>query len=500
MKNRLFACMVLCLALPASSGRANNVSLSNLSMEAQNLSGHYTFVQFDLSWENSFRDATNWDACWVFAKFRVGGGAWSHATLNATGHTAPVGSTISISPDSKGAMIHRDSEGSGTFSLTGVRLRWNYGTDGVPDDAEVMVKVFALEMIQVPTGTFAAGDGLSDASQFTLTTINTGDAAADPAGTGSLGGKAGGYPEGMTAPDNSSWPNGYNGFYCMKYELTQEQMVEYLNTLTYAQQAGRTTNAPNSAAGTSAFSSGFGMGIEIKTPGISTSLPAVYACDYNNDGSYNQPDDGQNVPCNMIFWKDLAAYADWACLRPMTELEYEKACRGVGVTPVAGEFAWGSTSIAGSFYTYSNAGSANESIATNYSTTAGNCATTQTAGRMLRVGIFAANAVNTGRTTSGGTYYGIMEMSGNLMEMCVTIGHATGRAFTGNHGNGALDASGDADVSAWPGTDGVGKGNRSHSWGSSGSYLLNRVSDRTNATNSSAGGSTTGIRCLRTSW
>ena len=32
-----------------------------------------------------------------------------------------------------------------------------------------------------------------------------------------------------------------------------------------------------------------------------------------------------------ISWPDLLAYADWAALRPITELEYEKAARGVDV-------------------------------------------------------------------------------------------------------------------------------------------------------------------------
>ena len=41
---------------------------------------------------------------------------------------------------------------------------------------------------------------------------------------------------------------------------------------------------------------------------------------------------------------DGAAYADWSGLRPMTELEFEKACRG-NQTPVANEFAWGTASI-----------------------------------------------------------------------------------------------------------------------------------------------------------
>ena len=65
-----------------------------------------------------------------------------------------------------------------------------------------------------------------------------------------------------------------------------------------------------------------------------------------------------------------------------------------------------------------------------------------------------------------------MELSGNLWERCVTIGHPKGRAFKGTHGDGNLDSSGYADVPDWPGKDGAGGGNRGGVWSSpSGKYL-----------------------------
>ncbi|MBK6755576.1 MAG: hypothetical protein IPG69_18790 [Flavobacteriales bacterium] len=39
-----------------------------------------------------------------------------------------------------------------------------------------------------------------------------------------------------------------------------------------------------------------------------------------------------------------------------------------------------------------------------------------------RVGAFAANVGNIGRVPSGGSYYGIMELSGNVNERAITIG------------------------------------------------------------------------------
>lgn len=54
----------------------------------------------------------------------------------------------------------------------------------------------------------------------------------------------------------------------------------------------------------------------------------------------NEPDDGAWVSANDLSWMDGAVLADWAALRPFTELEFEKAARGP-VVPVADEFAWG---------------------------------------------------------------------------------------------------------------------------------------------------------------
>jgi hypothetical protein len=49
-----------------------------------------------------------------------------------------------------------------------------------------------------------------------------------------------------------------------------------------------------------------------------------------------------------------------------------------------------------------------------------------------------------------------MELSGNLWERVVTVGNATGRTFSGVHGNGTLTAGGAADVSGWPAAAGTG--------------------------------------------
>jgi len=147
----------------------------------------------------------------------------------------------------------------------------------------------------------------------------------------------------------ATFPFGYNGFYTMKYEVSQEEYCSFLNTLTYDQQVTRMAAAPNSAIGTLAVSTSSIPAncrnwIKIKKQGVVSNIPAVVGCDMNNNGTFDEADDGKDVACNWLSWADLMAYLDWAALRPMTEFEFEKICRGPN-TPVANEYPCGTTNI-----------------------------------------------------------------------------------------------------------------------------------------------------------
>jgi formylglycine-generating enzyme required for sulfatase activity len=196
-------------------------------------------------------------------------------------------------------------------------------------------------------------------------------------------------------------------------------------------------------------------GIDIQTPGVAASFtPAVYACNLDGDANYNEAVDGEWIACNHISWMDGCAYVDWAGLRPMTELEYEKACRG-DQAAVSGEYAWGTSTIHASSYASLNAPGENNESPNAPSTTAGNASYSITDGAIdgpLRVGLFAT--ASSDRMTSGGSYYGIMEMSGNVWERVVTVGNAAGRSYTGLNGTGTLFLDGTANIDFWPGING----------------------------------------------
>ncbi|MBK8338912.1 MAG: hypothetical protein IPK99_02370 [Flavobacteriales bacterium] len=380
---------VAAAVLLSTFGKANNVQVANTILTGS--TGPTVQVQFDLSWENSWRGGavTNWDAAWIFVKYRTSlSGAWLHANLNNTGHVATTGSQIDLGllvPGTAynattnpvvGVFVYRNTTGTGNLSLPGTQLQWSIGALGLNYSDIAQIQVFAIEMVHVPQGAFAAGSGGTENSAFTLTTINTATASTTPSGSGSLGGQQGGFPTGQSAP-NANWPNGFSAFYCMKYELSQQGYVDFLNTLTYTQQVTRTENAPNSAAGTGALITGnlIRSGIDVQTPGVASTVPAVYACNLDGDAVYGEVTDGKNIACNWLSWGDLTAYLDWGGLRPMTELDFEKACRGT-IPAVPNGYPWGNTSIATSAYILINAGASNEGIATNYSTTSGNARTT----------------------------------------------------------------------------------------------------------------------------
>ncbi|MBN3036554.1 MAG: SUMF1/EgtB/PvdO family nonheme iron enzyme, partial [Bacteroidales bacterium] len=352
------------------------------------------------------------------------------------------------------------------------KLRWNYAADGVQQGDFKQVKVMGIEMVYIPQGDYFLGDGLANGTFRQVGNLNpapvtqssiivkcNGTSYDDPQleGAGILvDGDDGIDKDGTTAVDNPDYPMGFKAFYIMKYEISQGQWANFLNLLTPGQAQVRYYQTSSNRYT------------------LSGNAPSIVAA---------APDRA----CNFLSWMDGCAYADWSGLRPLTELEHEKVCRGIAA-PVSGEYAWGNTSICSTAYTLANNGQPNELI-TNPCTNTGNASYFTTSYYYitgpLRCGICAASAVNQTRQETGASFYGVMELSGNLSERTVTLGNIAGRSYTAIHGNGMLSAEGHADVENWPGMQGVvisgaeGSGFRGGDWSYAADYL--QVSSRYNA-------------------
>ena len=309
-------------------------------------------------------------------------------------------------------------------------IPWDIKADDLSPDETFEVRVFALEMVYIPEGSFLLGDG---ASQGTFHAGGHPERAyrvgAEPIlfknAEGGLWADAsqGDLPTGTKAPSawdapsgslSREYPSGYPPFYVMKYEITQGQYAAFLNTLGQSQAERR---YPDTGAGKFRF----------------TIVP-------DSDGMYSTPTPAR--ACNWLNWEDGIAFADWAALRPMTELEFEKACRGKGPS-VPGEYAWGTTKIVSMTGFQGQDGSGSETAVPEDA----NTLYLKTVMGPVRVGIFEGKET---RELSGTSYYGVPDLSGNVIEMAVTLGNPAGRQFTGNHGDGELAGNGDADVPLWP--------------------------------------------------
>jgi formylglycine-generating enzyme required for sulfatase activity len=476
MKKTITTICLLVLILPLY---ANNIRVSNVVLTGKNTTAgtndpaNHILVQFDLSWENSWRTTTepnNWDAAWVFIKYRVGNGAWAHAFLNNNGHTAATGSTIDaglLTPGTPfnattnpaiGVFVSRSTNTSGNNDFKNMQLRWNYRANGVDDNAEIQAQVFAIEMVYVPEGAFTVGDGASSAGNngpvgYAQTLID--NATKYPTGGCCGGGSNNEFHQIGTAITNN-YPNGFNAYYAMKYPITQIQYADFLNTLTRTQQANR--HAGTAEGNYMAASSG--QNTPLNRNGVRiVNAPATgswtYACDLNPSSGLpngvNQADDGLHIACNFLNYSDLLSYLDWAGIRPLTVMEFEKLSRGPS-TPVLNGYPWGTDNIPGRVLTLNNAGTSDENVATGADANVVYNQMSAGTGPVgpVRVGLFATSS--TTRISSGASYYGALHLGDNVHTFAINVASA-GRTFSGSHGNGALNNNGFYDATNWPGTN-----------------------------------------------
>ncbi|MEP7263899.1 MAG: SUMF1/EgtB/PvdO family nonheme iron enzyme [Bacteroidota bacterium] len=453
--------LVAIISLITLKATANNLSISNVSAPSS------TSIQFDISWDNSWNVAPlNWDAVWIIVKTQVCDGTsnpWAHADVSTVSGNHSVGGgvlQVDAVADGKGVFIRRSGFGAGSIASSTVTLTLSNSYTVASTNYEVI----GVEMVNVPQGSFNLGDGSTVNATHSTASFGTANTAAvytvsnenAIALDGLRNDKAGDANITAHAAIIAGFPKGYNAFYCMKYEISQQQYVTFLNLIDYASQQSRTATAPSSAVGTAALATVSGdnrNAIEIKTPGVAFSTPAVYGNDLNGNNIYDEASDGGNIACNYLGWDDLKAYLDWAALRPMTEMEYEKASRGSS-SSLLNEYPWGSTTMNQAISNSLASGGSSSEVSS--SSADGLCASNAGASSTLgplRCG-YAATAA-TSRTGAGASYWGIMDLGGNLFEQMFQCGWWTGATrtavptFTGTLGDGALDITGNANAANW---------------------------------------------------
>ncbi|MCP9234817.1 SUMF1/EgtB/PvdO family nonheme iron enzyme [Lewinella sp. JB7] len=486
---------ILVLVAYATTGQANNIDVTNVTLGERNVVNGTRIIQFDVGWENSWRVSAapaNWDAAWIFIKFQEQDGTWSHATLSAATPGTSF-TTTETTADSVGLFVYRTAEGSGNVAHNAIQAVWEYRSDGVDDSALVTVEVYAVEMVYVPQGSFYLGSDGSSLLEFyhhqSLLPLERDPYPVTSEGSIRIGALNGDlnfvgatYAGDLFGTLPVSFPKGYRAFYCMKYETSQQQYVKFFNTAGDAQKSL----------------------LDLAGLGTLCADLELFRNSFCWTGANEVTTSNPYIPVTFLSAGQMMAYLDWTGLRPMTELEYEKACRGPGY-PIPDEYAWGNAEINLDHYQVTNQDAGNEGVvnADEISETKGNGLYLGNALRIslvplqgpIRVGAFAGSGTRYTRLSSGGSYYGIMELSGNLGELVVTVGDPVGRLFSGAHGDGTLSSSGLPTVLDWP-LSGTGYGSRGGSFALPRASL--RVSSREFAVTNFTAGEVHGFRGVRT--
>lgn len=473
---------------------ANNIRIKKLSLTDTLKTTKDVKIKFDLSWENSWRDDINWDAAWITAKVKRANGSWKHIKFQTTGNSIdgnPQSAKIVVPGDKMGAFIYRSGKGTGTIDLSGIKLAWNYGTDSVANIDSAEIRFFATEMVYVPQGSFAFGDSFtptkdiySQASTDRLVpSVFKNFIAADttkfgrntpmfsiisdkttpkltPASTNSgamnngdqvltdgvyINGTKG---IGITAAEPfkySNFPIGFKAFYSMKYEVSQGQYTDFLNTTKII-----VNNMPVGM---------ISQNVLLPTPNSPNQPLARFSIEKQGETYIvSRPDRAMDyATSNHVF-----AFANWSSLRPMTELEFEKAARGP-LAPTYNERANGQNPQ-GNMPLTGNNDQVISVLKLNGAENGTEAPTTSDSTKFLsyngmtieggdggtgsyRVGVFATNSSS--RRSSGASYYGIMGLNDNVSELVISLNTENSRSFKDINGIGENPVTGYPTMNHW---------------------------------------------------
>lgn len=412
--NKYYFILFLIL-INAIDGESNELKITPPILYTDN---DKTFAVMNVSWENAWHNSKNHDGVWLFFKFIDEANGFRHVKVSETGHhqiqsQSDVRIGFQVPEDHVGLFIFPTNVYSGNIHIS---VSISIDKESFKDISTRVANfvAYGIEMVYIPAGGFTLGDPDSTAIQFgsLYASDNEGNRKGlyqitDEKQSIKIASEDGALfyqaPEGFEGDQTGiipeDFPKGVDPFYIMKYEPTQKQYADFLNSLSEDQSQNRVN---------------FG----------GKNYSKNYGSIFKEDNYYSARN--PNAPCNYMSWDDAMAYADWAGLRPMTEFEFTKASRGP-VKPAKGEFPWGSSNKLKIQRLVSKVG----------------------AFEMIN-GWDESKLNEDTKDIFGASFYWVMDLAGGLWERVITIGHPYGRTFTGQHGDGFLTNDGFADVTNWP--------------------------------------------------
>lgn len=379
------------------------------------------YVSLDIEWKNAFhienQDGKFHDAAWVFFRWmnneRKG---YLPIRVAQDGHKQvangkeQIALNFKASKDGMGVFISLANPGEVDVNARIVVELETSDFDGINPRRQTLIP-YAIEMVYVPEGPVTLGAPNTTAYGALYQSNNSGELKGlyeikkedqsieiGPKNNQLYYQAQSQYMGDQTGSIGAEFPKGVKGFYIMKYEPTQGQYADFLNCLPAAKQ---TVNDLTT------------------TEGYTVNRGTIK----NVDGIFVAEKSDQ--PCNYLGWDEGMAYADWAGLRPMTEFEYTKACRG-SRTPIENEFPWNTA----------------EKVQVRRQADGD--------GNLVYLNLDEADINDDNRDLYGVSLFRVHDLAGSLWEKMVSIGHEDGRNFKGTHGDGKLSEEGKATNEDWP--------------------------------------------------
>ncbi len=377
------------------------------------------YAIFNVSWENAWNNERNNDGVWIFFKSLLNQGGYRHINVSKSGHSVvsnfsenDLDLELTVSNDAVGMFLSPKNTYRGKIEVSLKVILDLQSFRGV-NPRRSTLNVYGIEMVEIPKGGFELGDPDTTALEYGsfyepnregefkgLVTINSEDQELEVSKSGDIYYQAKeGYEGDQKGVIPPSFPKGFSPFYVMKYEPTEGQYVDFLNSLDSIQRTDR---------------------LIFKEENYYAQGGTISEKDGNFFSSH------PNKPCLFMSWDDAMAYADWSGLRPMTEFEFTKASRGT-YKASSGDFPWGNN---------------NKEKIQRYPNENGNL--------VMINGWEESNLTENTKEYFGASYYWVMDMAGSMWERVITVGHENGRSFTGTNGDGTLSQQGSADTVNWP--------------------------------------------------